>query len=57
MFSNRPCEPQLVLSNDNGMTIGNFVTSKNLSVKSTRFPHRNIHKYTWTSRVGKTQSD
>jgi hypothetical protein len=32
----------------------NFATSKNLTVKSMMFPHRNIHKYTWTSPVGKT---
>jgi hypothetical protein len=25
----------------------NFATSKNLRVKSTIFPHRNIHKYIW----------
>ena len=36
-------------SNDNGVRIVNFATSKNLVVKSTMFPHRNIHKYTWTS--------
>jgi len=36
-------------SNYNGVRIVNFATSKNLVVKSTMFPHRNIHKYTWTS--------
>jgi hypothetical protein len=36
-------------SNDNGVRLINFATSKNLRVKSTMFPHRNIHKYTWTS--------
>jgi len=41
-------------SNDNGVRIVNFATSKNLVVKSTIFPHRNIHKYTWTSPDGKT---
>jgi hypothetical protein len=30
-----------------------FVISKNLRVKSTMFPHRNIYKYTWTSQDGK----
>jgi len=29
--------------NDNGVRIVNFVTSKNLVVESTMFPHRNIH--------------
>ena len=32
--------------NDNGIRIVTFVTSKNLVLKSTMFPHRNIHKYT-----------
>jgi hypothetical protein len=41
-------------SNDNGVRVVNFVTSKDLVVKSTMFPHRNIHKYTWTSPDGKT---
>ena len=36
-------------SNDNSVIIVNFATSKNLVVKSTMFPHRNIRKYTWTS--------
>jgi hypothetical protein len=33
-----------------------FATSKNLVVKSKLFPHRNIHKYTWTSPDGKTHN-
>ena len=41
-------------SNDNGVRIGNFATSKNLVVKSMMFLHRNIHKHTWTSPDGKT---
>jgi len=43
-------------SNDNGVRLVNFATSKNLVVKSTMFPHRNIHKYTWTSPGGKTHN-
>jgi len=43
-------------SNDNGVRIVNFATSKNLVVKSTIFPHRNIQKYTWNSPDGKTQN-
>jgi hypothetical protein len=43
-------------SNDNGEGIANFATSKNLLVKSTMFPHRNIHTYTWTSPDRKTHS-
>jgi hypothetical protein len=31
----------------------NFATPKKLIVKGTMFPHRNIHKYTWTSPDGK----
>ena len=31
-------------SNDNGVRIVNFATSKNQVVKSMMFPHRNIHK-------------
>jgi len=41
-------------SNDNGVRIVNFATPKNLVVKSTMFPHHDIHKYTWTSPDGKT---
>ncbi|PNF41609.1 hypothetical protein B7P43_G10463 [Cryptotermes secundus] len=35
------------------LRVVNFATSKNLTVKSTMFPHRNIHKFTWTSPDGK----
>jgi len=43
-------------SNDSGVRIVNFVTPKNLVVKSTMFPHRNFHKYTWNSTDGKTHN-
>jgi len=46
-------------SNDIGVRIVNFATSKNLVVKNMMFLHLNIHEYTWTSPDGKThnQSD
>jgi hypothetical protein len=37
------------ISNDNGVKVVNFPTSKNSAVKSTMFPLRNILKYIWTS--------
>jgi exonuclease III len=37
------------ISNDNGVGVVNFATSKNLVVKCTMFPHCKIHKYTWTT--------
>jgi hypothetical protein len=43
-------------SNDNGVRVENFATSKDLFVKSTMFPHRNIKKYTWTSSDVKTRN-
>jgi hypothetical protein len=36
------------ISNDSGVRIINFATSKNLVAKSATFTHRNIHKFTWT---------
>jgi hypothetical protein len=45
------------ISNDNGVRLVIFATSKNLRVKSTMFPHRNIHKYAWTSPDENPQSD
>jgi hypothetical protein len=44
------------ISNDNGVMLVNFAISKNLRIKSTMFPHRNIHKYTWTSPDGETHN-
>jgi hypothetical protein len=44
------------INNDNVVTVVNFATSKNLTVKSTMFPHRNIHKFTWTAPDGKTHN-
>jgi hypothetical protein len=43
-------------SNDNGVRVVNFATLKNLIVKSTIFPHHNIHKHTWTSPDGVTHN-
>jgi len=43
-------------SHDNGVRRVNFITSKNLVVKSSMFPHQNIHKYSWTSPDGKTHN-
>ena len=40
-------------SNDNGVRIVNFATSKNVVVKSAMFSHRHIHKCTWTSLMGR----
>jgi hypothetical protein len=44
------------ISNDNGVRVVNLATSKNHPVKSTMFPHRNIHKVTWTSPDGRTHN-
>jgi len=44
-------------SNDNGVRIVNFATSKNLFVTSMIIPHRNIHKYTWTNGKAHNQID
>jgi exonuclease III len=44
------------ISNDNGVRVVNFITSKNLIVKSTMFPHHSIHKFTWTSPGCKTHN-
>jgi endonuclease/exonuclease/phosphatase family metal-dependent hydrolase len=45
------------ISNENGLRLVNFATSKNLKVKSTKFPHCSIHKYIWTSPDGNTHNN
>jgi hypothetical protein len=53
----KPCiwnDSLLKISNDNGIGLVNFATSKNLTVKSTMFRHRNIYKFTWISPDVKT---
>jgi hypothetical protein len=42
------------ICNDNRVKVVNSATTKNLTVKSTMFPHHNIHKFTWTSPDRKT---
>jgi hypothetical protein len=56
-FSNQQLGMRVLheISNDNGVRVVNFATSKNLIVKSTMFPH--IHKFTWTSPDGKTRNE
>jgi hypothetical protein len=44
-------ESLLDFSNDNGVRVVNFAASKNLIVKSTTFPHRDIHKHTWNFQI------
>jgi hypothetical protein len=44
------------ISNDNGVRVVNFATSKNLVVKSIIFPHHHFHKYTWTAPEEQTHN-
>jgi hypothetical protein len=49
-------ESLLEISNDNGVRAATFATSINSVVKSKMFPHRKIHKYTWTAPEGNTHN-
>jgi hypothetical protein len=44
------------ISNDNGVRVVNFATSKSPTVQSMMIPHLNIHKFTYTSPDGKTHN-
>jgi endonuclease/exonuclease/phosphatase family metal-dependent hydrolase len=44
------------INNGSGVSVINFATSKNLVIKNTMFPHRKIHKYTWTCPGGNTHN-
>ena len=39
---------------NNGIKMIHFEVSKCLNVRSVKFPHKNIHKETWYSAVGRT---
>jgi hypothetical protein len=41
-------------SNDNGLRIISFASSKNMIISSTTYPHKKIHKGKWRSPDGKT---
>ena len=43
-------------SNDNGMRLIDFALGKGMSVSSTKFQHKNIHKATWNSPDGVTHN-
>ena len=40
-------------TNDDGVRVVNFATSKNVVAKSMMFLHQNINKYKWTCPDGK----
>merc|ERR1711867_40797 len=42
--------------NENGDKFVDFCASNNVAITSTMFPHRDVHKYTWTSPDGKTKN-
>ncbi|XP_025407911.1 craniofacial development protein 2-like [Sipha flava] len=43
-------------SNDNGVRVIYFATSKGMAISSTFFPHKQIHKQTWMSPSGTTKN-
>jgi endonuclease/exonuclease/phosphatase family metal-dependent hydrolase len=43
-------------SNDNGVRVISFATSKGMTIGSTFFPHKQIHKQTWMSPGGTTKN-
>ena len=41
---------------DNGERFITFCTAKSMAIATTMFPHKDIHKYTWTSPDGRTRN-
>lgn len=54
--SNNRKKSLLNYSNDNGQIKISFDASNGFIIKSTTFPHKNIHKYTWKSPDVKTMN-
>ena len=48
------CHSLHEISNDNGNRLIDFASEKNLVIKSTHFPRKDIHKQTWISPDGRT---
>jgi len=44
------------ISNDNGTRLIHFATSQDLTISSTYFPRKDIHKYTWVSPNGRVHN-
>ncbi|XP_025406812.1 craniofacial development protein 2-like [Sipha flava] len=44
------------ISNDNGNKLISFAMSKNMTISSSHFPHKEIHKQTWISPDGHTKN-
>ena len=42
--------------NDNGVRFVDFCATNSLVITTTSFPHKDIHKYTWTSPDGRTRN-
>lgn len=44
------------VTNDNGLRVIDFATEKGMIISSTKFPHKEVHKETWTSPDGHTKN-